>query len=67
MGTIKTITALEAFGTEYMTQSADVSLEARMYWRELTGAAPSTEGLRGATAEEREAHIAAVEAMVLTF
>lgn len=30
-------------------------IEERMYWRELTGAAPSTEGLRGATAEEYNA------------
>lgn len=52
---MKTIKAKEAFGTPYMTKEGDTPIEERMYWRELTGAAPSTEGLRGATAEEYNA------------
>lgn len=47
------IKATEAFGTPYMTQSAEVELESRMYVTAISGISPSLSDWRGATAEEK--------------
>lgn len=52
---MKEITAMEAFGTPYMTQAEDLPIESRAYWTRIRGKDASVEGLRGASAEEREA------------
>ena len=46
---------MEAFGTPYMTQAEELPIEERGYWSRIIGAEASADGLRGATAEEREA------------
>lgn len=50
---MKEIKAIEAFGTPYMTQSAEVELESRIYVTAISGISPSIEDWRGATAEEK--------------
>ena len=47
------IKATEAFGTPYMTQSAEVELESRMFVSAISGIKPSLNDWRGATAEEK--------------
>lgn len=47
------IKATEAFGTPYITQSAEVELESRMYVTAISGISPSLSDWRGATAEEK--------------
>lgn len=47
------IKATEAFGTPYMTQSAEVELEQRLYVTAISGISISVEDWRGATAEEK--------------
>lgn len=50
---MKQIKAIEAFGTPYMTQSAEVELESRLFVTAISGISISTESWRGATAEEK--------------
>lgn len=47
------IKATEAFGTPYMTQSAEVELESRLYVTAISGISISADDWRGATAEEK--------------
>lgn len=51
---MKEIIAMEAFGTPYMTQAEDVSIDERDYWTRVSGKNVNAEDYRGATAEERE-------------
>lgn len=51
---MKEIIAMEAFGTPYMTQAEDVSIEERGYWTRVRGAEVDKENYRGASREERE-------------
>lgn len=48
---------MEAFGTPYMTQAEDLPINERGYWTRIAGVNVSEEGLRGATAEERDSWI----------
>lgn len=50
---MKEIKATEAFGTPYMTQSAEVELESRLFVTAISGISISVEDWRGATAEEK--------------
>lgn len=50
---MKQIKAIEAFGTPYMTQSAEVELESRMYVTAISGKHILADDWRGATAEEK--------------
>lgn len=50
---MKEIKATKAFGTPYMTQSAEVELESRLYVTAISGINISAEDWRGATAEEK--------------
>lgn len=50
---MKEIKATEAFGTPYMTQSAEVKLERRLYLTSILGKHISVDDWRGATAEEK--------------
>lgn len=50
---MKQITATEAFGTPYMTQSADVELESRLFVTAISGKVVTENDWRGATAEEK--------------
>lgn len=50
---MKEIKATEAFGTPYMTQSAEVKLESRLYLTSILGKHISVDDWRGATAEEK--------------
>ena len=45
--------ATEAFGTPYMTQSAEVELESRLFVTAISGISISADDWRGATAEEK--------------
>lgn len=47
------IKATEAFGTPYMTQSAEVELESRLFVTAISGISISADDWRGATAEEK--------------
>ena len=47
------IKATEAFGTPYMTQSAEVELESRLFVTAISGISISVDDWRGATAEEK--------------
>lgn len=47
------IKAIEAFGTPYMTQSAEVELESRLFVTAISGISISADDWRGATAEEK--------------
>ena len=47
------IKAIEAFGTPYMTQSAEVELEQRLYVTAISGKVVNENDWRGATAEEK--------------
>lgn len=51
---MKEIKAIEAFGTPYMTQAEDVSIEQRSYWTCVSGKNVSLTDYRSATIEERE-------------
>ena len=51
---MKEIKAMEAFGTPYMTQAEDLSIEERGYWTRVSGKNVSLTDYRGATIEERE-------------
>lgn len=51
---MREIVAMEVFGTPYMTQAEELSIEERGYWSRIAGADVTTEEYRGATAEERE-------------
>lgn len=51
---MKEIKAMETFGTPYITQAEDVSIEERGYWTRVSGKNVSITNYRGATAEERE-------------
>jgi hypothetical protein len=51
---MKEIKATEAFGTPYITQAEDVSIEQRGYWTRVSGKNVTIENYRGATNEERE-------------
>lgn len=48
------IKAIEAFGTPYMTQSAEVEIESRLFATAISGINISVDDWRGATAEEKE-------------
>ena len=50
---MKEIKATEAFGTPYMTQSAEVELESRLFVTAISGISISADDWRGATAEEK--------------
>ncbi len=50
---MKEIKATEAFGTPYMTQSAEVELESRLFVTAIRGKSISAADWRGATAEEK--------------
>ena len=50
---MKEIKAIEAFGMPYMTHSAEVELESRLYITAISGINISAEDWRGATAEEK--------------
>ena len=50
---MRQIKATEAFGTPYMTQSAEVELESRLFVTAISGKHISTNDWRGATAEEK--------------
>lgn len=50
---MKQITAIEAFDTPYMTQSAEVVLEQRLYVTAVSGKVVNESDWRGATAEEK--------------
>jgi hypothetical protein len=50
---MKEIKATEAFGTPYMTQSAEVELESRLFVTAISGKSISADDWRGATAEEK--------------
>lgn len=50
---MKEIKATEAFGTPYMTQSAEVELESRLFVTAISGISISVDDWRGATAEEK--------------
>lgn len=50
---MKEIKATEAFQTPYMTQSAEVELESRLFVTAISGISISAEDWRGATAEEK--------------
>lgn len=51
---MKEIVAMEVFGTPYMTQAEELSINERGYWSRIAGVEVSAEGLRGASAEERD-------------
>ena len=50
---MKEIKAIEVFGTPYMTQSAEVEIESRMFITAISGIRISADDWRGATAEEK--------------
>lgn len=50
---MKEIKATEAFGTPYMTQSAEVELESRLFVTAISGISISVDDWRGAIAEEK--------------
>lgn len=50
---MKQIKAIEAFGTPYMTQSAEVEFESRLFVTAISGISISVDDWRGATAEEK--------------
>lgn len=50
---MKQIKAIEAFGTPYMTQSAEVEFESRLFVTAISGISISANDWRGATAEEK--------------
>lgn len=50
---MKEIKAIEAFGTPYMTQSAEVELESRLFVTAISGKVVNGSDWRGATAEEK--------------
>ncbi|MBR5105332.1 MAG: hypothetical protein IKU93_02725 [Alistipes sp.] len=58
---MKEIVAMEVFGTPYMTQAEELPINERGYWTRIAGVNASAEGLRGASAEERDALLKEVE------
>lgn len=50
---MKEIKAVEAFGTQYMTQAKEVELEQRLFVTAISGINPSLNDWRGATAEDK--------------
>lgn len=50
---MKEIKAIEVFDTPYMTQSAEVELESRLYVTAISGINISANDWRGATVEEK--------------
>lgn len=60
---MKEIIAMEAFGTPYMTQAEDLSIEQRGYWTRVRGAEVDKESYRGASREERDAWKSMLDAM----
>lgn len=50
---MKEIKAIEAFGTPYMTQSAEVELEQRLFVTAISGKVVTENDWRGATAKEK--------------
>jgi hypothetical protein len=50
---MKQIKAIEAFQTPYMTQSAEVEFESRLFVTAISGISISEEDWRGATVEEK--------------
>lgn len=50
---MKEIKAINEFGTPYMTQSAEVGLEQRLYISAISGISVLASDWRGATAEEK--------------
>lgn len=50
---MKQIKAIEAFGTPYMTQSAEVELESRLFVTAISSKVVNAEDWRGATTEEK--------------
>ena len=52
---------MEVFGTPYMTQAEELPINERGYWTRIAGVNASAEGLRGASAEERDALLKEVE------
>ena len=58
---MKEIVAMEVFGTPYMTQAEELPINERGYWTRIAGVNASAEGLRGASAEERDAWLKEVE------
>lgn len=50
---MKEIKATEAFGTPYMTQSAEVKLEQRLFVTAISGKVVTENDWRGATAAEK--------------
>lgn len=50
---MKQIKAIEAFGMPYMTQSAEVEIESRLFVTAISGKSISANDWRGATAEEK--------------
>lgn len=53
---MKEIVASTEYGTPLMTQSADVSLEERIYVARISGASVNADDWRGATEAEAHAH-----------
>ena len=58
---MKEIVAMEVFGTPYMTQAEDLPINERGYWTRIVGVEVSADGLRGASAEERDAWLNELE------
>lgn len=52
---MKEIIAMGVFGTPYMTQAEELSIEERGYWTRISGVSVSVDNYRGATQEERDA------------
>lgn len=50
---MKEIKAVEAFGTQYMTQAKEVELEQRLFVSAISGINITISNWRGATAEEK--------------
>ena len=50
---MKELKAIEAFGTPYMTQSAEVELEQRLFVTAISSKSITIADWRGATAEEK--------------
>lgn len=50
---MKEIKAINEFATPYMTQSAEVELEQRLYISAISGISVSASDWRGATADEK--------------
>ena len=58
---MKEIIAMEVFGTPYMTQAEELPIEERGYWSRIVGADATADGMRGASAEERNEWVEELE------